>query len=133
MGDICGGNHSDRCSDSPVHSLGIVSKMRERQPELFAEYRDKDVYARGSDPDTSHEAAGAMSKKRATALENKVLRAIRASMVGLTSHEIVAATGLDWNTCTPRIRPLVRKGWVVDTGLRKVGPAGRNCIIWKAV
>ena len=107
--------------------------MREDQYELFEEMQEKDVYARHTDPDTSFDAAEAMSKKRATVLENKVLKALRASTVGLTNHEIVTATGLDWNTCTPRVRPLVRKGWVVDTGLRKLGPAGRNCIIWKAV
>jgi len=92
-----------------------------------------DAYARHSDPGTSERAASFMRGEIANKCERKVLNAIRSSPAGLTNHEIVGLTGLTWNTATPRIRPLVRKGYIVDTGKTKRGPTNRPCIIWKAV
>lgn len=98
------------------------------QPDLFIR---GDAYARHSDPETSHAAAQDMESK-ANRLESLVLAFLLEYRGGLTSHELVAATGLNWNTLTPRIRPLVRKGLVMDSGERRVGPCGKKCIVWKA-
>lgn len=91
-----------------------------------------DAYARKHDPDTSQRAASFMRGEIANKLERKVLNAVRSSPAGLTNHEIVALTGLTWNTATPRVRPLVRKGYVMDTGKRRIGPTNRPCIVWIA-
>lgn len=105
--------------------------MKDDQGELFP--IDGAAYARGSDPDTSHGAADSVRGNIATVLEYKVLRVLREHPLGLTNHEIVALTGLTWNTATPRIAPLVRKGLVYDTGRRRKGPTNRACIVWAAV
>lgn len=88
-------------------------------------------YARTTDPTTSHVAAASI--RQANHMETVVLDAIAASPNGLTNHELVEATGLAWNSCTPRIRPLVRKGLVRDSGIRRAGPSYRKCIVWKAI
>lgn len=98
------------------------------QYEMFS----GEAYARGSDPGTSHAAAESVRGEDATRMEIKVLNAIRSSPQGMTNHEIVESTGLTWNTASPRVRPLVRKGWIADSGERRVGPTNRKCIVWKA-
>jgi DNA-binding MarR family transcriptional regulator len=102
------------------------------QPDLFAELArlSRGAYARRSDPETSHEAAQEVEKS-VTALEAIVLEALRNHPLGLTNHEIVEFTGLTWNTASPRLHPLVKKGWVIDSGERRPGPSGRNCIVWR--
>lgn len=106
----------------------------EIQPELFDRISRplRSAAARRTDPQTSKDAAKKVEATTANPMEGKVLEAIRASN-GLTNHEIVAATGLSWNTCSPRIRPLVRKGLVEDSGERREGPSGKKCIVWKSV
>ena len=77
--------------------------------------------ARNTDPNTSHEAA----KLNTTTLEGMVLEAINANGP-MTTEEIARATGIDLQSITPRIAPLMRLGLLVDTGLRKPGVSGRN-------
>lgn len=92
------------------------------------------AYARRSDPETSHDAADDLRGKKANHLEQIVLGAIReAGERGLTNHEIVAKTGLTWNCCSPRTRPLCRKGFIIDSGERRPGPTGKMCAVWKVV
>ena len=77
--------------------------------------------ARNTDPDTSHEAA----KLKTSTLESMVLEAINANGP-MTTEEIARATGIDLQSITPRIAPLMRLGLLIDTGLRKPGVSGRN-------
>lgn len=91
-----------------------------------------EAYSRRTDPITSLIAAKSIEGAEASRMEQLVLSAIKSSN-GLTNHEIVSATGLPWNSCTPRVRPLVRKGLVIDSGLRRPGPAGKKCIVWRAI
>jgi len=102
--------------------------------ELFDDFFPQgEAYARGSDPDTSSDAARHLRGNIATQLEYKVLRTLKQFPMGLTNHEIVHHSGLTWNTASPRLAPLVRKGYVVDTGRRRKGPTNRSCIVWSAV
>lgn len=87
--------------------------------------------ARTTDPETSHDAAEDLEGSKAARLELIVFEAVKNSGCGLTNHEIVEKTGLNWNTCTPRIRPLVRKGLIVDSGETRPGPFRKRCIVWK--
>lgn len=100
------------------------------QGELFP--REGEAYARGSDPDTSHGAADEMRGDVATRLETRILSALKRHPHGLTNHDLVTATGLSWNTASPRLAPLVRKQLVYDSGVRRKGPTNRPCIVWKA-
>lgn len=90
-----------------------------------------EAYARNEDPDTSHEAADNTEGEIASHLEKKVIKALELNPQGLTNHQIVEITHIVWNTITPRVRPLVRKGLVVDSGERRTGPTNRRCIVWK--
>ncbi len=92
-----------------------------------------EAHARTTDPTTSHQAAREV-KPEALSLEQRVLDALSGNPCrGMTSHELVALTGLTWNTVTPRIRPLVKKGLVEDSGMRRNGPTGKKCIVWRAL
>lgn len=95
--------------------------------------RQGEAHARRDDPSTSHAAAKAVEGESATAMESAVLCALQINPQGLTTHEIVDFTAIEYGSVTPRIKPLVRKGWVVDSGERRI-PAGRSKagIVWKA-
>ena len=91
------------------------------------------AYARKTDPVTSHEAAEAI-----TPLLNKVEQGIYDALCsflpkGATSDEIVEASGIQYRTVTPRLKPMCRKGFVVDSGEHKRGDSGRRQIIWMAI
>jgi hypothetical protein len=57
---------------------------------------------------------------------------LRAHPAGLTSHEVAAHLGLSLVTVSPRMRPLVRKNLVVDSGEKRAGVGFMNSIVWKA-
>jgi predicted transcriptional regulator len=87
------------------------------------------AYARASDLETSHEAAVSIS---ATELEVVVLEALREFPNGATSYQIAAKLRYSLVTVSPRLRPLVSKGLVEDTGRRERGPSGRMRTVWRA-
>lgn len=86
-----------------------------------------EAHARRNDPETSHEAAEHVKGLRATNLEQIALEAFT---VEGTAHDLCERTGLPWQTITPRLAPLKRKGLLYDTGKRERGPTGRRCIVW---
>ena len=88
-----------------------------------------EAYARGTDPETSHEAAESV---RTTKLETIVLTAIRnCGYRGATSYEVEKITRLPNQTLTPRFAPLCRKKKIHDSGEKRVGGSGRRQIVWK--
>lgn len=102
--------------------------MKEFTSDLFVE---SPAYARITDLVSSKEAAEEMRKSKANRLEQLVILALKESPFGLTNHELVDRTGVNWATITPRVRPLVNKGMVVDSGERRAGASGVRCIVWK--
>ena len=91
------------------------------------------AHARKTDPVTSHEAAKAI-----TPLLNKVEQGIYDALCsflpkGATSDEISEASGIIYRTVTPRLKPMCKKGFVVDSGEHKRGDSGRRQIIWRAI
>lgn len=91
------------------------------------------AYARNSDPDTSREAADSMTPGRLGEIEGRVVAALKAEPFGLTVPEIADALDLPRDTVSPRMKTLVRRGLVEDSGAKK-RPDGHkvSCIIWKA-
>jgi len=81
---------------------------------------------RSDDPATSLAAAESINT---TKLEEIVLGELSKNN-GMTSFELAASTGLSLVTVSPRLRPLVRKGAVRDSGIRRTSPSGRNVIVW---
>lgn len=91
------------------------------------------AHARRTDPATSRAAAASLSAATLTRLEDLVLRACRdAGESGLTTIELADRLGIDRVTVSPRIRPLVEKGLLADSGARRKGPSGKSSVAWRA-
>lgn len=90
-----------------------------------------EAHARTTDPQTSHDAAQSIEGDPATRIEKIILNALENSIDGLTTHEIVDATGIAYATVTPRLKPMRKKGLAVDSGVTRPSPTGRQCIVWK--
>jgi hypothetical protein len=89
--------------------------------------------ARSTDPATSCQAAfqfdPAVSK-----IEQRILDELRGlGRGGLTTHALAAVLGLELVTVSPRMKPLVEKNLVRDSGRRAESPSGRKRIIWEIV
>lgn len=95
--------------------------------DLFGE-----AYARATDPDTSHAAAESM-KPEANRLEQMVVDAL--AFPG-TCSQIASRLGMAWNTVSPRLAPLRRKGIIKPLTdakgniVKKMGPSRRKQIVW---
>jgi predicted ArsR family transcriptional regulator len=86
------------------------------------------AWARRGDPDTSRRAASSVNP---TALEAKVFGALKSNPSGLTSFEIADVLRLHLVTVSPRLRPLVNRGLVEDSGQRRIGASGRKQTVWR--
>lgn len=89
--------------------------------------------ARSSDPSTSFAAAMAIDGERETRLERLVLDTLRAALPGgLTVPEIADANHIDRDTISPRMKSLLAKGLIFNTGHKAIPPGkNRKCIVWQ--
>ena len=78
--------------------------------------------------DTSEQAALSV-QPHLPRLERVVLTAI-ADGGGRTSDEVEQATGLAHQTVSARIRGLVQRGLLADSGERRVTRSGRKAAVW---
>jgi len=107
--------------------MSVAQKYHDPAQLPLLDIHDHGAY-RWSDPDTSIEAALQVD---ATVREQQVKDAVRSKgKYGATCSEIVAITGLSWNTVSPRLAPLRRKGFLYDSGQRRLGPTNRKQIVW---
>ena len=86
--------------------------------------------ARLTDPDTSHAAAKTVDP---TALEQLVYKTISEFPAGCIADDVVRKTMLRWDTVTPRFAPLIKKGFIYDTGERRRAASGRSQRVLKVV
>jgi hypothetical protein len=85
--------------------------------------------ARNSDPDTSYAAAQSVD---ATELERIVYNVIKSFPNGCTSDEVMKSLyHYGVQTVSPRYAPLLRKGFIVDTGERRMARSGRSQRVMK--
>jgi len=82
-----------------------------------------------NDPDTSVDAANAV---RANKGEQECLTLVQnAGSQGITNTEAATMLGRLANATSPRWRPMVRKGLIRDSGLRRENSvSGRKEIVW---
>jgi predicted transcriptional regulator len=85
--------------------------------------------ARKADPPTAKAAARSVD---ATDLEQAVLAALLTNGP-MTTHEVARYLNRELVTVSPRMAPLVRKGLVQDSTLRREGPSGRKSIVWRII
>ena len=88
--------------------------------------------ARRTDPQTSHDAAE--SVERVTDTQLYILQALRRPRTDIQLIEAYRAIGKAPQASESGIRTrraeLVRKGLVVDAGIKQVLPSGRMAIVW---
>lgn len=87
-----------------------------------------EAHARSSDPSTSQAAARSL---KTSELEGVVLAKLKTFRKGATSDELARALGLSRDSVSPRMKPLVSKGHVVDSGKKRPGDSGRAQIVWR--
>ena len=90
-----------------------------------------DAWARSSDPDTAHDAANQTRGSNAARLSQLVLTVLEARGPS-TSEELANYTGESLVSISPRLRPLARKGLVVEDGRKKTA-SGSSAIVWRFV
>lgn len=111
-------------------NAALKKRVPSKQQDLFGV--SSLAFARSTDPDTSHDAAKSFDP---TALEAKVLEVIQSyGQDGCIKDQILQHFPADAApTITPRLAPLMRKGWIEDTGDRRKGNSGRNQRVHRAI
>jgi predicted ArsR family transcriptional regulator len=84
--------------------------------------------ARYTDSETAHQAAFQFDAA-AESIEQRIVAKLRSG--GMTTHALAAVLGLELVTVSPRMKPLVEKLLVRDSGRRAESPSGRKRIIWE--
>ena len=87
------------------------------------------VLARNTDPETSHIGANSI-RAHVPTLESMVLDFLKSrGDTGATTEEIALALNLDRVTISPRMKPLMTKGQVIQMG-RRSGKSNKPAIVW---
>jgi len=96
-------------------------------------FRDRgEAFARNTDPETSQVAADDIQGSKANWYEQRVLNVLRSYPDGLTTHEISDISAMYYATVTPRMKPLMAKGLIKDSGKKRKSPFGKLCIVYQA-
>jgi hypothetical protein len=107
--------------------FNVESRLHADDPPMFDQAR-----ARKTDPVTSHEAAEKITPHLGT-IDDTIYKALlEVGEMGATSDQIVKMTGIKYRSVTPRLKPMCKKGLVVDSGECRNGDSGRQQIIWRA-
>ena len=80
---------------------------------------------------TSAMAADSLEQKTLNAMQRRVLELLRENTAGLTDEEMQHRLRMNPSTQRPRRIELVRRGLVVEAGMRKTS-SGRMAVVWKA-
>lgn len=89
------------------------------------------AFARKTDPQTSKEAANTVDVNK---MEQLVLDVIKSFPNGCISQDVESALAqYRASSITPRYRPLMKKGLIVDTGEKRPGFSGRNQRVMRAI
>ena len=93
-----------------------------------------EAYARGTDPQTSHDAAAAVRGEVANHREQMVVDALF-EIGPSTANEVVEflGGGQYYQSITPRFKPLEKKGLIRRTGQKRKNPGGRMGEVWDLV
>jgi len=99
--------------------------------DLFNFGTDPKKLVRKTDPDTSHEAAETVDSNH---LESLVYEVICKHKNGCIADDVERELSyLRSHSITPRFAPLIRKGFIFDTGERRMASSGRAQRVVKAL
>lgn len=102
------------------------------QQELFpSEPHSNPGLARNSDPETSHEAAESFDTTELERIVYEVIKQFPNGCIGDDVVKMLPQFGIQ--TISPRYAPLIRKGWVVDTGEKRKARSGRSQRVMKVI
>lgn len=89
--------------------------------------------ARRTDPDTSHAAARAFTEERLTAIQRDVLAFFRAKQRATDEdvEDALKSKHPAFSTLRKRRTDLVERGFLRDSGDRKINRNNRKMIIWE--
>ena len=104
-----------------------VRIIRRTRPEFPAV--DEGQKFRNDDPSTSVAAALDFDPQP---VQKIIIACLKKYPDGLTNRQICEYTGLEWNTASPRMRPLARANVVRENGKRKWGK-WPTAIVWVLV
>lgn len=107
-----------------AYTLDLFQETPQRKKRRYVRRTEPRAMVRRTDPDTSRAAANSID---ATALEQRVYEVICSFPNGCISDDIVRLIpehGVQ--TVSPRYAKLIQKGFIVDTGERRKGAAGRG-------
>jgi hypothetical protein len=107
-----------------THTLDLFQEAPKPKNRNYVRKTEPRAMVRRTDPDTSRAAANSID---ATALEQRVYEVICSFPNGCISDDIVRLIpehGVQ--TVSPRYAKLIQKGFIVDTGERRQGAAGRG-------
>jgi hypothetical protein len=94
----------------------------------YRPYRGNPPYQKNSD--TSLSASESM-KQTAPVIRERVFSLIKIAPAGLTCDHIENWLGLRHQTCSARVRELVLKGRIHDSGRRRRTSSGRTATVWE--
>lgn len=107
----------------------IFKNMKQSMDRFFGS--EPKMMVRTTDPDTSMDAA---EKVDSTKLEQMVYEAIAKYPNGCTSDELMRHfPNHGVQTISPRFAPLIRKGFIEDTGERRKSASGRSQRVMKVI
>jgi len=107
-----------------TNTLDLFTHIPKPLRQKYVRKTEPRAMVRRTDPDTSRAAANSID---ATALEQRVYEVICSFPNGCISDDIVRLIpehGVQ--TVSPRYAKLIQKGFIVDTGERRQGAAGRG-------
>ena len=108
---------------------GIFNNMKQSMERFFGS--QPKMMVRSTDPDTS---LGAAKKVDSAKLEELVYEVIARYPNGCISDEIQTHfPNHGVQTISPRYAPLIRKGFIEDTGERRIGLSGRSQRVLKVI
>jgi len=87
--------------------------------------------ARNTDPETSHEAAESLDTTELERIVYEVIKMFPNGCIGDDVVRMLPQFGIQ--TISPRYAPLLRKGWIVDTGEKRKARSGRSQRVMKAI
>jgi len=105
------------------------------QLDLYNPYSGERATSRRTDPETSREAAESFEPRRLTAIQLDVLdwfHQVRSGTDG-ELEEALLAKHPGFSTLRKRRTELVEKGFLKDSGERRMNRNRRNMVVWKVV